>query len=147
MIVAFDEHVPIAIVGVFRALADGRHLSGWDFRSATDFHSPTDAPNDDRPWLERFRDAGGRVVISADKRMRGNPYERDLLRQAGFVTVFLGKGWHASGGRYAQVAGIVRWWPRIMECVQSATPGSFWEAAATCGTALGEMKDCTPPTA
>jgi len=141
--VAFDEHVPPALVIVFQTLAKEGFLTGCEFVAARDYHHAGDPKDDDRPWLKRYAAAGGRVVITADRKMRGRLHERAALMQAGFVVLFLGPAWHEFD-RMGKVASLIRWWPRMERHAALAPASTFW--VVPCNWQLaGDFEEVTGP--
>lgn len=142
MKVAFDEHIPFAIVCVFKTLGGEGFLRGYEFVSAKDYHALDDRKNDDRPWLQRFKDDGGRVVITGDRKMRSRLHERIALQRAGFTVMFLGRAWDEMD-RYGRAAVLIRWWPVIERNLVAAAPGTFWEIP--CTWKLTELVEVSAP--
>ena len=142
MKIAFDEHIAPPVVVVFKALAEQGFLRGYGFVSARDYHASIDPKNDDRPWLQRFKEDGGHVVITGDRKMRGRPHERRALKDAGFTVMFLGRPWDEME-RYGRAAILVRWWPVIEKHLPVAPPATFWEIP--CTWTLQEVLDVTGP--
>ena len=83
--VVFDQNVPIGLVKVLQAFSSEkqfRKISGnFEIKSATDY-TPRSREmritflKNDVPWLKRFADDGGRVVISGDTNMKSRAHER-----------------------------------------------------------------------
>ena len=144
MKIAFDEHVAPAIVRVFQVLSEEGFLLGYEFVSAGTYHDHANDPrNDDRPWLRRFADDGGRIILSGDRKMRARPHERAALKEAGFVVFFFGPAWDELD-KLSRAATIMRWWATVEEKVKSAPAGSFWQVP--CGWRLTELSDVSGPT-
>jgi len=118
--VAFDQNVPIGMVRVLRGFASEhqfRKISGkFDIKAADDYApKPGDSdyrPNDDTPWLKRFADDGGKVVISGDVNMRYRPHERLALIEHGFIVIFFERQW-SNWKFWRKCAFLVLWWPEI----------------------------------
>ena len=139
---AFDENIPPPVVVIFKTLVEHGFLRGYEFVSARDYHASIDTRNDDRPWLLRFKNDGGRVVIAGDRKMRGRLYERRALQQEGFTVMFLGRPWDEMD-RYGRAAVLIRWWPVIEKHLPEAPPATFWEIP--CTWKLGELVEVTGP--
>jgi hypothetical protein len=85
--VAFDENIAPAMVRVFQILASEKQLKwlteGLTVQSAKDFTprkgDPDYRKNDDVPWIKRFAEAGGQVIISGNTAMKKQPHERLAL--------------------------------------------------------------------
>ncbi|MEX6633481.1 PIN-like domain-containing protein [Hyphococcus lacteus] len=120
MKVVFDQNVPIGMVRVLRGFANERQfrkISGhFDIKAADDYApKPGDLdyrPNDDTPWLQRFADDGGKVVISGDVNMRHRPHERLALIEHGFIVIFFEAQW-SEWKFWRKCALLVLWWPEI----------------------------------
>jgi hypothetical protein len=132
--IAFDENVPLGMVRVFQALARERKLrrelgSAIEFVSAENYApKPTDTDfirDSDVPWLARFADDGGKIVISGDVRMLANPFERAALVQHGFVTIFFETSW-SEWNFFRKSALLIHWWPQVAKRIKIAKPGEFW---------------------
>lgn len=124
MKVAFDEHIPPLILQVFQTLEADDNSSDYRFVSARHYAVPR-APSD-VPWIQRFRDDDGRVIISGDKRMRSMLIERDALEQAGMITFFFRPQWNRAN-RFVRAAMLLNWWPKIDEQIQAANAGDSFE--------------------
>ena len=132
MKVAFDENVPSAMVRAFQAFAKERQLrritGDIEIKSATDY---TPKPGDvdyirknDVPWLKRFADDGGKVVISGNTAMKNVPHERMALNELGFVVIFFESQW-SNWPFFRKCALLLHWWPQVARTIKKAKPG-FW---------------------
>jgi hypothetical protein len=98
--IAFDENIQASMVRVFETFATERQLKkltgNFDIESAKKYTpKPQDddyVPNDDVPWIKRFADAGGRIIISGNTNMRNVPHERLALIENGMIVIFLSRG-------------------------------------------------------
>jgi PIN like domain len=131
--VAFDEHVPVAMVRVFQALAKERKLKrlagALSVESAKDYAPKPGDPDylkrSDVPWVRRFAANGGKVIISGDTNMMREDHERLALIEAGMVVIFFGSQW--SGWKFhRKCALLLNWWLVIGSTSAKAKPGSFW---------------------
>jgi hypothetical protein len=130
--IAFDENVPSAMVRAFQAFAKERQLrrvtGTFEIKSALDYTPKLgDADyqrNNDVPWLKRFADDGGRVVISGDTSMKNVPHERMALVQLGLVVIFFESRW-SNWPFFSKCALLLHWWPVIARTIRKAKPG-FW---------------------
>lgn len=115
------------MVRVLRAFANERQfrkISGnFEIKAAEDYApklGDTDyRPNDDTPWLKRFADDGGKVVISGDVKMRHQPHERLALIEHGFIVIFFESQWN-EWKFWRKVALLVLWWPVITAKIKRA---------------------------
>jgi len=131
--VAFDEHIPAALVRMFTGFAAERQFfrltGGLEIKSAKEY-APTKDDDDyirksDAPWIRRFSEDGGRIIISGDSKMMSRPLERLALVQEGMIVIFFGQPWH--GWRFFKKSSLLlHWWPKIMPMVASAPSPSFW---------------------
>lgn len=140
MKIAFDENVPPVLVKVFKTLASEGDILSAEILSAREYSVPR-APSD-VPWLEKFAEDGGKVVISGDKRMRSNLHERKALADKGFITFFFASHWN-NEGPFNKSAMLLRWWPQIQETLRSAKPGQCFEMPYQ--WTGGKLREVTPP--
>jgi len=89
------------MVRVFKILAGERQLkwltAGLTVESAKDYTPQKDDPDykkkNDEPWIKRFAQAGGKVIISGNTAMKKQPHERLALIETGMVTIFFEGKW------------------------------------------------------
>jgi hypothetical protein len=130
--VAFDENVPSAMVRAFQAFAKERQLrrvtGDIDIKSAADYTPKLgDADyvrKNDVPWLKRFAEDGGKVVISGNTAMKNVPHERMALNELGFVVIFFESQW-SNWPFFRKCALLLHWWPEVARTIKRAKPG-FW---------------------
>jgi hypothetical protein len=139
--IAFDEHIAIKVVEGFKSFATIGALAAAEFVSARDYVEDDDEPNTDVPWLRRFRDNGGTVVISGDKKMRGRPHERSALIECGFIVFFCHPSWNKFQ-LHEKVARLINLWPQIEEKIVNGQAGDFWELPHAWS---GEFRDVKGP--
>lgn len=138
MKVAFDEHVPPALVRVLQALANERQFrnltGGLEVEKARDYApSPSDCDylkGNDVPWIRRFSRAGGKVIISGDAEMMRQPHERLALIEEKMIVIFFQSKW-SQWRFYRKCAFIFCWWPRIIEVVKNADDATFWRVPSS----------------
>lgn len=140
MKVAFDEHVPKDVARALEALSGENRLLRVTLHSARSYAVPR-APSD-VPWLEEFAKAGGKVVVSGDAKMRGKLHEQRALSTAGFVVFFLARPWNQMKC-HEKCAMLIRWWPLILEKIEAAQPGQFFEIPHSWNSTT--MREVTPP--
>lgn len=140
MKVAFDENVPQALVRVFQTLVSEGVICGIEFVSARQYVTSIGAG--DIPWLEAFAGDGGNIVISGDKRIRSNPYERQAYRDAGLMLFIFASQWN-SKTPIVKSAMLLNWWPKLEEYVLAFEPGSCWEIP--CQWNLKDLRNVTGP--
>jgi hypothetical protein len=130
--VAFDENMPAAMVRVFRLFHKERSLKhivqGVVLESAKDYTPQPDDPDyqrkSDVPWIRRYAQAGGRIIVSGDAKMTTVPHERLALVQEGMGVVFFAPKW----GNWVfcrKAALLLHWWPTILKHVKRAKPGFY----------------------
>jgi hypothetical protein len=121
------------MVKVFETFASERalkKLSGnVEVSSAADY-TPKPQETDyirksDVPWIKRFAQAGGRVIISGNTNMRFVPHERLALIECGFVVIFFESRWN-NWVFFDKCAHLMHWWPLIAKRVKVAKKGSFY---------------------
>jgi hypothetical protein len=80
--IAFDENVSVHMVRVFKSLGQEKR-EGHEFVGAADYApKPRDADyvrKSDVPWLTRFANDNGKVVISGNTKMMSVPHEMEAL--------------------------------------------------------------------
>jgi PIN like domain len=131
--IAFDENIPPSMVRVFETFATERQLKkltgNFDIESAKQYtpkpHDDDYVPNSDVPWIKRFAEAGGRIIISWNTNMRNVPHERLALIEYGMTVIFFESRWN-NWGFFDKCALLMHWWPHIAEKVKRAPKGSFW---------------------
>jgi hypothetical protein len=131
--VVFDQNVPIGLVRVLQNFASEhqfRKISGnFVIKAAADYTpKPGDddyRPKDDVPWLKRFADDGGKVVISGDVRMKNRPHERLALIEHGFIVIFFEAQW-SDWKFWRKCALLIHWWPVIAAKIRRAKKASFY---------------------
>lgn len=132
MKIAFDEHVPLAMVKAFQAFANERQLrrttGDFEIKSAKEYAPIPGDPDflgkNDVPWLKRFAADGGKVVISGNTKMRWVPHERRALIEHGFVVIFFENQW-SNWKFFRKCALLLFWWPAVARRIKRAKPG-FW---------------------
>lgn len=133
MKVVFDQNVPIGLVKVLQTFAQEkqfRKISGdFEIRAASDYTpKPGDhdhLPKNDVPWLKRFADDGGKVVISGDTRMKSRAHERLALIEHGFVVIFFEQQW-SNWKFWRKCALLIHWWPVIAAKIRRTKKPSFY---------------------
>jgi hypothetical protein len=138
--IAFDEHIPFSIAKAFKELDGEDQILRVEIVSARDFAIPK--AKSDVPWLESFALSGGNAVISGDAKMRGKLHEQQALKKAGFIVFFWSRKWNHENA-YIKSAMMMRWWPYILDKLQTARKGQFFEIPHS-WTAT-EMREVTPP--
>lgn len=137
MKVAFDENMPAAMVRVIKGFAAEKalkHLStGIVITQAMDYYPDKSDEDykakDDSPWIKRFANDGGKVVVSGDTNMRKKPHERLALVDAGLTMIFFHGHW--SGWKFCQKSALLmHWWPTILALAKDPKPG-FWMVPLT----------------
>ncbi|MCK1362551.1 hypothetical protein [Bradyrhizobium sp. 199] len=133
MKIAFDENVPIAMVKVFQTFANERQLKrrigAFEITSATQYTpKPSDSDylkKNDAPWIKRFAEAGGSVIISGDMEMRYVPHERLALVQAGMLVFFFDGKW-SQWDFFRKCSLLIHHWPDIANRIKRGKAPAFW---------------------
>jgi PIN like domain len=131
--VAFDQNVPIAMVKVLQTFARERQfrkISGpFEITSAADYTrkigDPDHRPKDDVPWLKRFAEDGGKVVISGDAQMKNRAHERLALIEGGFIVIFFEPQW-SNWKFWRKCALLINWWPVIAAKIRRTKKSAFY---------------------
>lgn len=133
MKIAFDENVPNALVKVFQTFANERQLKrvigDFEVKSAVDY---TPKPSDrdyvrksDVPWIKRFADDGGKVIISGNTEMKHVPHERLALIQAGMLVFFFDGKWN-NWDFFRKCSLLIYHWPAIASRIKRVKAPAFW---------------------
>jgi hypothetical protein len=139
--IALDEHIGDAIVEALTALSGADKMLRAELVSARKYSESIKATSD-VPWIERFKQDGGSVIVSGDARMRGKLHEQKALSDAGFIVFFPARPWN-NLKVYSKTAMLIRWWPFILEKARSSGLGRFYEVPISwSGTSF---KEVTPP--
>ncbi len=121
------------MVRVFQTFASERQLKkltgNFDIESAKTYTpKPADSdyfPKNDVPWIKRFAQAGGRVIISGNTEMKSVPHERLALIECGMVVIFFESKWN-EWGFFAKCSHLMHWWPVIAAKARTGEKGTFW---------------------
>ena len=133
MKIAFDENMPAAMVRTFQTLAAEkrfRHmLKGGKIVSAISY---TPKLNDsdyvaksDVPWMRRFRDDGGRALVSGNTRMPEVPQELLAIQQLGLVAFFFPHKWN-NWNFFRKSAFLLVQWERVIDQARVAKRGTLF---------------------
>jgi PIN like domain len=131
--VAFDENIPMALVRVFERFGEERQLKkltgNFIIESAKKYtpdRSDEDyQPKNDVPWIKRFYQAGGRVIISGNTDMLFVPHERLALIECGMLVIFFSEKWN-NWGFFDKCAHLMHWWPLIAAKARRGKKATFW---------------------
>ena len=133
MRIAFDENIPIAMVKVFQTFANEKQIrklaENLTIESAKDYTPKATDPDylrkNDEPWIRRFSQAGGNVIISGNTKMMSEPHERLALVETGMVVIFFENRWN-NLRFFPKCAILLHWWPKVIHTAKRAEPPSFW---------------------
>jgi hypothetical protein len=108
------------MVRVFETFANERQLrrkiGSFQVVSAREFVPKQDdidyRKKDDSPWIKRFAETGGKVIISGDTRMRFVPHERLALIQHGMLVFFFDTKWN-QWEFFRKCSLLIHHWPAI----------------------------------
>jgi PIN like domain len=132
--IAFDEHIPPEMVIPVRTILEKK--VDVDVVMAKDYAEPP--ATSDVPWLCKFAAAGGRVVITGDRRMRSRLDEQAALRELGLIVFFFPKAWN-HWCMTDKCAFLLKWWPTIIEKAEQSKAREFWEMKLS-WTQTGEFR-------
>ena len=129
MKIAFDENVPNALVKAFQLFSNERAFKSkgdFEIQSALDYtpklHDKDYLPKNDVPWIKRFSDSDGRVIITGDTAMSVKPHERLALIEAGMIVIFFEPKWN-KWKFFDKCALLMHWWPILAYKVKFAEKG------------------------
>jgi hypothetical protein len=130
---AFDENVPLGMVRAFQSLARERKLlremGNFDVVCAQEYTPDPSGPDYirkcDVPWLTRFAEDGGRVVVSGDCSMLEKPHELLALKQAGFIVVFFENRW-SNWDFFKKSSLLLYYWATLARRVKTSRKGTMW---------------------
>ena len=106
-----------------------RHIvDGVDIVHAQNYY-PSELDEDysaknDAPWIRRFAEDGGRVVISGDVKMLQRPHEKLALLECNIAAVFFPKRW-SEWPLCQKMSLLIHWWPTIVIQTKDAEAGFF----------------------
>lgn len=127
MKIAFDENIPRQMVRVFRALGQEKRFKKFQFVSAVDYTPKLTDPDyekyNDVPWLTRFANDGGRVVVSGDVAMLDQPHERAALAP---FTVFMFERQWGQWDFYQKTSVLLLHWPLVAAKLNAPKVGKVW---------------------
>jgi hypothetical protein len=131
--IAFDEHVPIVLVRVFKAFAGEKtftRIAGNHEVSCSRDYNPKPGEKgfgskSDVPWIEKFAATGGKVIVSGNTRMKQVPHERLALTNAGMIVIFFESRW-SNWNFFRKSALLLHWWPVVAKKLRTAKPKEFW---------------------
>ncbi len=133
MKIAFDENMPMAMLRTFQSLAKEKRfqrvLDCGAVVSAKDY-TPLITDKDyvrksDVPWMRRYKEDGGRVIISGDVNMPDVPHQLLAIRELGMVIFFFPAQWNGWSFYYKSALLLV-WWERIIAKAKTAEPGEMY---------------------
>ena len=81
----------------------------------------------DPDWMFRFRDEGGRAMVSGDHAILQKPVNLKAYTEAGLISIWPSPGWPELK-RWGQSALMIRWWPIIKKKIEESsrvTAGEF----------------------
>lgn len=139
MKVAFDEHVARGLVHVFNTLGEDKHLIKHTFHAAGDYAIDIDN-GDDAPWMRRFADDGGQVVITGDIRIRKLLHQQKAYMECGLLLYMFPPVW-SNYITLEKSAFLLKWWRRLSIHMAEAKRPSCWQMPAH--WTGGELKDVT----
>jgi hypothetical protein len=116
--VALDFSLSPRLVGVLAAMYGHQ---GHDFRHLKDLGISGNTP--DPKWADKYKQFGGRIVLSGDTRIAYTPHLALAFIDNGLICFFPAEPYN-NLKVHAQVAAFVYWWPKIAEKI-TTTIGSL----------------------
>jgi len=119
------------MVRIFRALADERRFKklGHTVHDAKDYTPAVSdrdyVPKNDVPWMTRFVQDGGQVIISGNTTMPEVAHELLAIQSLGLVAIFFERKWNG-WDFYRKSALLLAAWPSICDQLRTAKPGSIY---------------------
>lgn len=142
MKIAFDEHVPPRALDAIRSLLEDKKHGDIEIVSARDYADPP--ATSDVPWLRKFKEDSGEVVITGDKKIRGRLAERQALIELGLIVFFVPPKW--KNWRFMkQSAFLLLWWDVIVQVAKTANPGDCWELPGILTPSVEKLRNVTGP--
>jgi len=123
----------MALVRVFELFSQEKQLKkltgSFIIKSAKDYTPNKNdgdyLPKNDVPWIKRFYQEGGRVIISGNTEMIRVPHERLALIECGMLVIFFPRNWN-NWGFFDKCAHLMHWWPLIAAKARRGKKGTFW---------------------
>lgn len=135
MKIAFDEHVPAALVRTFQTLAEDkafrRLFNNVKVVSSKDYNpSPRDLDyvkgrGSDAPWIRRFRKDGGKIILSGNTKMPSVPQELLAIQDCRISVFFFPNQWNS--WRFSRKSALIfAWLERILAQAKKAKRGAMY---------------------
>lgn len=145
MKIALDEHVPDGMVRVFESLATERKMrrligatgrgsdGGYTIVRSRQYnpqlHEPDYLRGSDAPWITRFAQDGGKVIVSGNVDMMAVPQEVLAMQRSGMIMFFFDAHWNH--WNFFKKSSLLLWhWSLVIETAQTAQPGDVYRIPA-----------------
>lgn len=142
MKVALDEHISPALLDAVRKLLENERHGDVTVVGAKNYAEPP--AKSDIPWLKKFKDDGGEVIVTADKRMRANLHERAAIQELGLVCFFVPPQW-PKWKLMRQSGYLILWWEVIVDVARKSSKGECWLLHGSLTPTVEAIKNVTGP--
>jgi len=140
--IALDEHIPKTVLDAVQQLLEDERIAKIEIVGAVNY---VEAPSrSDVPWLRKFAEDGGKVLITGDKAMRSRLHERQALLELGLIVFFLPANWN-NEPFMMRAAFLLRWWSVIVERAMTSKPSTCWEIPYSWAPNIERIEDVTGP--
>lgn len=142
MKIALDEHIaPMVLDAIEALLTDDRNDPIEIVRAKYYVEAPSKS---DTPWVKKFAEEGGSIIITGDKKMRGRPHERKALLDLGMVVFFTPAFWNNL--KFMDKASyLLRWWSPIIQCAKNSDPSQCWQLPSNWQPNVDKIQNVTGP--
>lgn len=130
MKIAIDENLPPKFTTVLQTLDEYTCVSPCTICYSKDY-SPGPRAGD-IPWLQKFADDGGQVIVSGEKSMRSNQLEQLAVSQSGLTGFFLPTQIH-NWPLLTRAGFVLVWWDRILKHADANEAGTLWKVPPNWG--------------
>jgi PIN domain-containing protein len=89
---------------------------------------------DDEVWAKAFMQFGGKIAISADKKITVRPNKLFAFQESGLRTYFMEPPWGRQKLNF-KAAHLIYWWPAIERHIPTCADGECWQVPITINNA------------
>lgn len=120
MKIRLDENVSPRVAKAILALTERRR--GFEVTHVRQVHGPKTTDED---WMAYFVREGGTAIVSGDYNILKHWPDLIAYKESGLIGFFPPPAFNGWTG-YAKAALLIRWWPSILEKIQSSSQGDTW---------------------